>query len=432
MKRYIGIFIIVIILIITFSLWYPLKTSENFSDIISNARYWGQITALLGLVLFAIEFVLATRASFLEIIFGGLDKLYTIHHIVGGLALILLMNHPILLALHVLPNINVALMYFWLGSNFAYNLGVIALYILLILLVITFYFKLPYDLWKSLHEWLGVPIIFAALHIILISSDTSNSILLRVWILSWCGIAIIAYLYKRFLYKYLGKSAEYTVEKVVKMQEIVEVYLKPVRKPLKFKPGQFAFVSFLDKRIGNEAHPYSISYTRDGELIRFSIKALGDYTLKLRELSVGSKAIIYGPFGKFFDKSYIKKNDEIWIAGGIGVTPFLSMLHERNINPVSKNTTFYYCSKTLDEALYNNEITEATKGKTNFNYVNFCASTQGYISAKIIADQHNGQIKDKLIFICGPKPLMDSLNTQFLNMGVKQSNIIFEEFNFKP
>jgi predicted ferric reductase len=431
MKKLIGVTIIILSLLITLALWLPLKAPTNFVDLVSNLRFMGQLTALLGIVLFCIEFVLATRAKLLESIFGGLDKLYLVHHLVGGIAFILLMNHPLLLAINVLPSIDGALMYLWLGPNLAYNLGVIAVYSLMILIALTFYFKLPYNIWKNLHEWMGLPILFATLHVVLINSDTSQNSLLRFWILIWCAIAIISFIYKRFLYKYLGTNAAYSVERVVKKQEIVEIYLRPKKKALNFKPGQFAFLSFEKAAIGGEPHPYSMSSVPGSELLRFSIKALGDYTLKLRELAAGTKALVYGPFGRFFDKAFIKNNDEIWIAGGIGITPFLSMLHERVTHPVSKNISLYYCSKTLDEAAYDNEIREAIINTPNIHYVNFCAAVSGRISADIIAAQHNNQVKDKLIFICGPKPMMESLNQQFLKLGVKQNNIIFEDFSFK-
>jgi predicted ferric reductase len=89
--------------------------------------------------------------------------------------------------------------------------------------------------------------------------------------------------------------------------------------------GQFAFVAFDD---GEGAHPFTISsaWKEDG-LLHFHIKDLGDYTARLASaLKPGDRATVEGPYGCFRFES--DKARQVWVAGGIGITPFMARMEE--------------------------------------------------------------------------------------------------------
>ena len=90
--------------------------------------------------------------------------------------------------------------------------------------------------------------------------------------------------------------------------------------------GQFAFVTF-DRQEGK--HPFTIASAWDPETrsIMFITKALGDYTDFLPEkLEVGGDVTVEGPYGRFtFDDT---KERQIWIGGGIGITPFIARMKQ--------------------------------------------------------------------------------------------------------
>lgn len=162
--------------------------------------------ALIGTVLFCWTFVLSSRVKFLEKIFGGLDKVTKTHHIIGGIAFVLLINHPILLALSVLPNFSMASQYLFISDNIIYNYGVTALYLMILLLFLTLIIKLPYHIWIKTHDFFGVVLFFASLHIFFINSEVSRNIFLRIVIFINLGIGMYFYIYKVFLYKWFNKK----------------------------------------------------------------------------------------------------------------------------------------------------------------------------------------------------------------------------------
>lgn len=198
-------------------------------------------------------------------------------------------------------------------------------------------------------------------------------------------------------------------------------------KKIKIIPGQFVF---LRKSFFSESHPFTVMDfdTETGDLV-FSIKKVGPYTKFLSNLKKGNTVYIDGPYGVFTREG--QNNDpKILIAGGIGVTPFYSLVKEFS----NKDTYLLYSNKLIKEAiereffkskLGNNYIDFVTQEKVNQNNVE-----EGRIDSKNILKYIN---KDKLkasnIFICGPVPFMNAVKATLIELGVSKSKIFTEEFS---
>jgi predicted ferric reductase len=159
--------------------------------------------------------------------------------------------------------------------------------------------------------------------------------------------------------------------------------------------------------------------------VRFTIKALGDYTQKLMDLKPGTKATIEGPFGAF---SYLNghRKKQVWVAGGIGITPFLSMA--RNFKR-RYHADLYYCVKTEGEMVFANELTALSDKSPGFHLIPICEDTDGFISAGTINKVSKG-LTDKDFFICGPPVMMDALVKQLKELGVTDEQIHIEDFRY--
>jgi predicted ferric reductase len=420
-----GFIIITALSVIPLILWLGLlPLEERFEDIGSSMRSLGQIAGLTGVVLFSIVFVLNTRLKFLEDFFGGQDKVYYAHHFLGATAFILLLFHPFLLGLEYLSfSLNAAISFFLPSNYWAKTFGVISLGLISLLLFITFFVKIKYNKWFFTHQFLGIAFFIAIFHVYFISSDISRSLVLRYYILSFMAIGIAAYIYRTLLGTKVAATLDYEVAKVKRLnKEIVEVSLKPLSKKLSFKSGQFAFVGYEGNNFSTEVHPFTISSSPKEKYLRFSIKSLGDYTSEMEKLKVGTKAKIEGPFGRF---SYgIYNNPQIWIAGGIGITPFLS--RARNYDNKQK-VDLFYSVKTKEEAIFLKELEQIASRNKNLRITPIYSSTQGKIDIEFI--KKNSKINQKEIFICGPKGMMESLKEQFLKSGVHKGYIHMEEFS---
>lgn len=161
---------------------HPLSTIHTLPAAMLALGRW---TGLVGLCLYALNLVYATRLRFLEYWFGGLNRVYIAHHLLGGLALIFLTFHPLMIslryakssmqqaALMLLPNglspisalFNTkAELHSVVLEQWAIFFGIIAFWGMVGLLLVTFFIKLPYKLWLFTHKFLGVAFFIAGLH----------------------------------------------------------------------------------------------------------------------------------------------------------------------------------------------------------------------------------------------------------------------------
>ena len=117
-------------------------------------------------------------------------------------------------------------------------------------------------------------------------------------------------------------------------------------------PGQFAMV-YIEAKDGWHRHPFTIASAPHEDVVRVTVKALGDYTSRLQELiEPGMPAVIGGPHGRF---SHWKGTDrQVWIAGGVGVAPFLSWLRALDGHQLPHRVDFFYSAD--GEAPFADEI----------------------------------------------------------------------------
>ena len=421
-----GKIIIWLLLLITLTLFILAKFQTNQTFVLT----WlvaSQLLSLLGVTLLSVSFLLSSRSRIVEDWCGGLDKVYKLHHLVGGLSFVLILNHPLFLVVNALPNTSLGFKYIWLSNILPYNFGVIGLYSMMLMLILTLFINLPYLIWKKTHELMGVALLFSVLHILTITSDVSRYVPLRFWIIFLLMIAVWSVIYKKFLYGVIGPKYLYVVDRVRKLDDVAEIYLKPTVKTMNYRAGQFAFVKF--ESLGEESHPYSIASGSNSNEIVFGIKALGDYTLGVKEIKPGDKAILYGPYGKFYEGSLVNK-DLVWIAGGIGITPFLGLLDDEIKKNNGRSVDLFYCVRSSTEAHFDQEIKNKLVMTNSVRYHQFCSNDKGRLNANVILEML-GTFSNKKFMLCGPVPMMESLAAQLQKLGVKNGDILFEDFNFK-
>lgn len=426
-KKYLGVTLLYLICLIPVLLWYPDASFNTFANFI---RSLGQLTGLVGAVLLSANFILSTRLKFLDPLFDGLNRIYIIHHLTGAISFILLLFHPVILALWYLPTsvISAAKLLIPDTGNLPVWFGVTSLMVLIVLLVITFFIPLKYQNWKSTHQYIGIALLLASLHIYLIPSTVSFNLPLRIYMLSVCGLGILGYLYKTVLGKRLVPRFDYQIDHIGALTpDILEISLNPLQKSLTHLPGQFIFLNVNNLGITGESHPFSIASAPGSQKLGLAVKSSGDYTETLKLLKIGSLAKIEGPFGRFiYTNSYHQK--QIWIAGGIGITPFLSMA--RSLGPTSPvSAVLFYVVSVPEEAVYVSELQNiAITYPDKFKFILHASKTAGHINAETIS-KAVPDFLDRDIFICGPPAMMTGLRGQFLKLNVGNRFIHSEEFS---
>ncbi|MEP5001327.1 MAG: hypothetical protein ABJT05_03410, partial [Paracoccaceae bacterium] len=177
----------------------------------------------------------------------------------------------------------------------------------------------------------------------------------------------------------------------------------------------------------DEPHPFSFSKIgRDGSL-RVTIKALGDFTSTLQDVvEPGQSVRIQGPFGRFRQSG---KRAQVWIAAGIGITPFLAWADDltSDTGPVD----LFYCVKSQSTAPHLVEIEAIATENSNLN-LHVIASNQGQrLSAEVVANTVQGDLSQMKLSFCGPVSLRKALQQGLGQYGIKARRFHFEEFEFR-
>jgi predicted ferric reductase len=263
----------------------PGDSADPLYELGTSLGFW-------GFLLFGLNFVLATRWRWVERLFGGLDRVYTLHGLLGRWTLALILLHLGVLTAQALPDWGLASTYVVPGLDLSYTLGGAGVLLLTLLVAATIWVRFPYQRWLASHRWMGVPSIFGGAHAIVAQGDW------YLWLLTVGGG--LAWVYSSFLYVRLGPRHGGSISGVRGLGGVTELTIG-IERPHGFQPGQFVFLSVTRSAAGlpDELHPFSISAILDERTFRISAKRLGDYTARLGELAPGGAVTIYGSYGTF-------------------------------------------------------------------------------------------------------------------------------------
>ncbi len=267
----------------------------------------------------------------------------------------------------------------------------------------------------------------------MISSDISRNSALRWYILGLTAIGIIAYVYRTLLAKFLIKKSIYVIDEVrTPTKDIVEIVASAKGKPIRPEAGQFVFIKFKDHLVNSEVHPFSLSSGPHDERIRITVKALGDYTAALPFLKVGGEVEVEGAYGKFAHNSFRNPN-QLWIGGGIGITPFMSMARDLFKDEKKKqaaNVTLIYSVRTKEDLIGNKELEQiaaAVPGLTVWPYIADEQNNEHLTATKIA--EWLPDLGSRSVYICGPPGMMKALRKQMNVLGIDNNKIHTEEFS---
>lgn len=385
--------------------------------------------ALVGFSIIAIQVMLGSRIRILDRAFG-LDKVIRFHRKMGIIAAILLLSHPVLIAMG-----HGSLSLFTSHTSWRVNLGKGALIFIVlgVLLALSFAkFRMDYNVWRWFHKTMIAAVILAFAHGLVIG-DAFEIGWIKVWWWVLLVIACGAFLRQNICVRFFGRRA--FIVKSVK-QETHDTFtfeFEPAKDDVfDYKPGQFMFLKLQrQSRIGEE-HPFTISSspTTQGH-ITATIKKSGNYTNSIDRTKAGDSALVQAPFGRF---SYRFDNPSsfLFIAGGVGITPIRSMIAALRDAADYRDVILLYGNKTEQDIIFRDEF---EKLQANFKVVHVLSRAgknwdglTGYISAEIIK-QEAGNILDKAnVYVCGPAAMMQSVIVALGTLGVDNTRIRYERF----
>lgn len=421
-----GNWFIVFLVLLTIVVWLVFPPVDDGREKFER-QYAGEIIGSINIVLMACSLFLATRPKWAEPYFGGLDKMYVTHRHTSTAALLLIFVHVLTVPISLSG---------WALGNY---LGVAAFTGIVSIALVSLAPRIPYlnkitggtyEGWKNLKKYIGIFFILAFIHSLTIS-DPLDAFIPINFVQVFFIIGSVSYLYTELLGGFFKKYLPYTVEAVNHPNgTTTEVVMRAKKEPIKRqRAGQFLFVRFPNEKILNESHPFTISSAPHEDVLRLTIKASGDFTRALfSELKAGVDAIIEGAYGMFNYKTGGQK--QIWIAGGIGVTPFLSFIRDMDGN-LNHDIDFYFTVRHPEEAVFTSEIEAAAQKNPRFKpHIRF-SSTMGSLTIEHIVENAGGNVSGHHVYLCGPLPMTQAFEQKFLALGTPRENIHFEEFNFR-
>jgi predicted ferric reductase len=384
-------------------------------------------TGILAMGAMSVSLLLALRSVAVEPHVGGLDKSYRLHKWLGMAALVMAIAHWLLIAAPAwigvataLPGAGVArrapeglaIMRTLRGP--AKSVGMWCLYALVILVVLALLRRFPYRWFLKTHRLLAIVFLLLVFHAVVLLKITywSYPIAYVIAVLMAAGSAACLYI----LLSKVGRTRQAVgeIETITSHQDGqvlgVDVCLKDWWSG--HEAGQFAFVTF-DAAEG--PHPFTISstWTGDGRLV-FLIKGLGDYTRELpTSLRQGSLVTVEGPYGRF---TFTGTSDrQIWISGGIGITPFVSRLQELTAHPDGKTIDLFHA--TADPETKSIEQLRALADSAGVRLHLWLAAEQGLLTAaQVMRDVPDWKSAD--IWFCGPVAFGKDMRKAFVGAGL--------------
>ena len=387
-----------------------------------NGALLSQYFGVCALISMSIVQVFATRIAGLETIFGGLDRIYVLHKWLAILAMLLMVLHDTIDAEMNGLGRETTL------SELGETLGEISLYGFLILATLSIATFVPYHLWKFTHKFMGALFAAAAIHFILIQKPMSLSDPIGLYTLAFCATGISAYIYTLLPTGVFKGGRKFTVTDIEETGDALAITLSPVGRGHNHRAGQFSFLEF-DAPGLSEVHPFTISQApNSGRSVRFTIKDLGDYTSQLAtQLTVGMSARVSRPYGHFH--LHHGKNEQVWIAAGIGITPFVAW--SEAIKETDGPVHLFFCVTSRTSAPHIEVLEAIAAVKPNLNLHLVESNTAGRLSADQIIAAVKGPKNRVTVSFCGPKAMREALREQLSQVGFSRSRFRYEEFEIR-
>lgn len=402
-------------------IWFIPMTAERDASAV-----FSQYIGSFALIAMGITQLFATRFGWLELVFGGLDRIYVQHKWLGISALVAVFLHDT-----IDPEMR------GLGretalADLAESLGEFSYYGLLILVAITLLTFIPYHLWRWTHKLMGGIFALSAFHYFFIMKPFANTDPVGLYVLGFCVLGIAAYIYTLLPERFQRSKRPYTISQIERTGDAIAVTMMPDKRAVSYRPGQFAFVSFDTPGL-QESHPYTISKAPDetGSL-RFTIKPMGDHTSRLaRQLKAGAGARVQGAYGHFGNAG--RRGTRIWIAGGIGITPFVALSQDlaNKSEDLAAPVHLFYCVKNRSTAAHLDALEALCKARGDFTLHLVESGFGARLNAHAIKTAVGTNFNKARVSFCGPASMRDSLKRDLVSHGLATRRFAYEEFEIR-
>ncbi|CAD6532985.1 ferredoxin reductase family protein [Paraburkholderia metrosideri] len=391
-----------------------------------------------GLAMMGLQFGLTARFRYVTEPWGE-DVIYHFHRRISLMAVALVVVHPLILI--AIGSESVALPdSVWdipWGARFA-ALSIGSLIVLVVTALWRKQLKIRYELWHLSHIVLALTAVFAGmLHMVGWGFYLVDPFKRALWIgmtVFWIALLLYVRLFKPlFMLRRPYRVAEVRMER----GDTVTLVMRPDgHAGFRFKPGQFGWLTLWASPFRITGHPFSFSSSAeapDGR-VDMTIRNLGDFTNAVKAVAVGQRIYLDGPYGAFTIGN--PTDMHVLIAGGIGITPMMSMIRTLADRGDPRPLVLLYGGKDWDTLTFRDELdTLKTRLDLKIVYVlsqppEDWSGERGRITADVFKRHLPPAYADHEYFICGPDVMMDAIETALGEMKVPLARYHSERYSF--
>lgn len=392
---------------------------------------------IVGLMMLGLQFITTARFRWVAPSVGS-DSLIYFHRQAGILTLLIVLAHPLILFVvdpdylrYLDPRENLPRAVFLTLAT----LGMVGL---VVLPLWGLRWGLSYEWWRLTHGLLAAGVLLVGLaHGLQVGHYTSGLVAQALSVMVVGGFLWFL-IHARVVKPWRMRKRPYRVRDVVPDQgDVARVMIEPLgHEGLVFEAGQYAWMTTGHSPFSLQQHPFSFASSSEkrGEF-EFAIKESGDFTGAIQDVPRGTQVFLEGPYGAFRLDS--KAEAAVFLAGGIGVTPALSMLRTARDRGDQRPFVLVYGNTTPDAIAYRHELEELAE-QPNVDLVHVLSEAdeswsgeKGFITDELLQRHLTAVVgKDTQYFVCGPPPMMDAVEKVLMKRGVPSHRLLAERFDF--
>jgi 3-phenylpropionate/trans-cinnamate dioxygenase ferredoxin reductase subunit len=430
---WIGLYLLLSLLPILIVLAGPKPPGRDFLTELSVGM------AFMALAMMCLQFALTARFQWLKEPFGS-DIVYSFHRAISLVAVLFVVLHPLLLSLTpVRPEVLIRLDF--VNHPLYPRWGFFAA-LFLAALVITSLWRsrlgITYETWRRAHAFFAVGlVVMGVLHVAVENHYFGMPLKGSLWLsytLLWIGVTVWVRLFKplRELKRpFVVRSVDVERGNARTISVVPEGH-----NGFSFAPGQFAWITLFASPFSDREHPFSFSGSAEAApRLQFTIKELGDFTRRVKEIRPGDIAYVDGPFGAITADRHPYAAGFVFIAGGIGITPMMSHLRTFAERGERRPLLLVYASNRWDDITFREEIA-ALERKLPLTVVHVIADPpegwkgeRGFVTQELLLRHLPPRDAGYEYLVCGPPPMMQAVEKALSRMGVHAGDIHAERFN---
>lgn len=396
-----------------------------------------QIGAVFGLLAFGLMTLQIVIGSRPRVICDpiGLGQLLRVHRLTGVVVLALLLAHPLLVSLgRDKPELLNPLRAPW-----AVMLGQAALLLLIahsVLAIFRTKFSIDYAVWRRIHRVAYLIFALGFAHGFVKGDDWKRHYAEALWVLILAGTSLLVF-HARFIKPRVLHRTRHRITEIIRENHNTTTLVLTPEAGARFNylPGQFMFLTPLRPNLPPEEHPFTISSspTQPG-ILSATIKSVGDFTACVQHWQSGKHILVDGPHGKFSYLFHPHANRLVFVAGGVGITPMMSMLRFLRDTGDDRPVRLIYANRTEADILFRDELSRL-ESETHLRLTHLLSNPsvnwqgeRGRISREFLS-KFIDEERDATYYVCGPPALMKSIVADLQTLQIIPSRIHSETFS---